>query len=275
MVIDLKWLLVTLFRKPFSISFSAKHSNSWYNKDYTTFKNLVNEDYEFPIKDNYPCLYDKFDNAGIADSYYFIQDLFVAQKIYANKPRKHIDIASRIDGFVAHVASFREIEVFDIRKLDSEIKNVKFIQADIMNDALLPINYCDSISSLHALEHFGLGRYGDKIDPYGHLKGFKNITKMLEVGGLFYFSVPMGKQRVDFNAHRVFSLSYLMKWVSEEYHIESFSFVDDSGLFHANVELNEKAIKSSFGCDYGCAIFELRKQEKQNTNVTFDNHPNL
>jgi hypothetical protein len=31
------------------------------------------------------------------------------------------------------------------------------------------INCCDSISSLHAIEHFGLGRYGDTIDVNGHL----------------------------------------------------------------------------------------------------------
>jgi hypothetical protein len=34
-----------------------------------------------------------------------------------------------------------------------------------------PDGYCDSLSCLHALEHFGLGRYGDPIDPRGHEKG--------------------------------------------------------------------------------------------------------
>ena len=71
---------------------------------------------------------------------------------------------------------------------------------------------CDSISSLHALEHFGLGRYGDKIDPYGYMKGITNITKVLKSKGIFYFSVPMGKQRIEFNAHRIFNLRYLLKF---------------------------------------------------------------
>ena len=37
--------------------------------------------------------------------------------IYAARPEKHVDVGSRVDGFVAHVASFREIEVFDVRPI--------------------------------------------------------------------------------------------------------------------------------------------------------------
>ena len=77
---------------------------------------------------------------------------------------------------------------------------------------LLPndlINYYDSISSLHAIEHFGLGRYGDPIDYYGFEKAIDNISKLLEISGHFYFSVPIGPQRIEFNAHRVFSIKFL------------------------------------------------------------------
>ena len=49
------------------------------------------------------------------------------------------------------------------------------------------IEYCDSISSLHAIEHFGLGRYGDPIDYYGHIKAISNITKMLKKMGPYTF----------------------------------------------------------------------------------------
>lgn len=66
------------------------------------------------------------------------------------------------------------------------------------------VNYCDSISSLHAIEHFGLGRYGDPIDYFGYLKALQNIAKIVKTGGTFYFSVPIGPQRIEFNAHRVF-----------------------------------------------------------------------
>ena len=104
-----------------------------------------------------------------------------------------------------------------------------------MDEENVPTNYCDSISCLHALEHFGLGRYGDKIDPDGHLKGFRNITKMLKTNGVFYFSVPMGRQRIEFNAHRVFGMSYLLNWVSVDYDIISFSYIENKGVLHRDV----------------------------------------
>ena len=162
----------------------------------------------FPITKLYPCLNDS-QNLEIGGDY-FHQDLLVSQQIFANNPKKHVDIGSRIDGFVTHVASFREIEVFDIRKVQGEIKNVKFTKLDLMcelNPAL--VDYCDSVSCLHVIEHFGLGRYGDAININGHVLGLENIYKILKKCGKFYFSVPIGEQRIEFNAHRVFSLKYL------------------------------------------------------------------
>lgn len=239
--------------------FWCKRLPSWYKEDYSKFKTLMGDDNDFPISDSFPCISDKNENAGTLDAHYFQQDLLVAQKIFKNSPLKHVDIGSRIDGFVAHVASFREIELLDIRKMDSNIPNVKFTQADLMDNTKIPVDYCDSISCLHALEHFGLGRYGDPIDPKGHLKGFANITKILKKGGIFYFSVPMGKQRIEFNAHRVFGLPYLLKMIENVYEIISFSYIDDSGLVHREISLASEEVDKSFGCNYGCAIFELRK----------------
>jgi SAM-dependent methyltransferase len=191
--------------------------------------------------------------------HYFHQDLFVARKIFEEKPVRHVDIGSRTDGFVAHVAVFREIEVMDIREQNSNVKNVKFKQADLMQLPPSMVNYCDSISSLHAIEHFGLGRYGDPIDYYGHIKALDNIYKILQQGGRFYFSVPIGQQRIEFNAHRVFSLQYLLNLFENKYQIDSFSYINDKGDFFENVNLNPDNIVANFGCHYGCGIFLLKK----------------
>jgi SAM-dependent methyltransferase len=184
----------------------------------------------------------------------------VAQQIYKANPQKHLDIGSRTDGFIAHVASFREIEMIDIRPIRSQVKNIFFKQADLMKMPEELKNYCDSISSLHAIEHFGLGRYNDPIDYFGHLKGIENITHILKTGGTFYFSVPIGPLRVEFNAHRVFSLEYLIGILSPIYNIQSFSYVNDMGDLFENVELTEQTIQSNFSCWYGCGIFTLVKK---------------
>ena len=151
-----------------------------------------------------PCLHDWYEEGGSTKDEYFWQDLHVARMIHLANPQKHVDIGSRIDGFVAHVASFRDIEVFDIRPVTSLIPGVIFKRADLMNPSESLAGYSDSLSCLHALEHFGLGRYGDPIDPHGYSVGLGNLAKILRPGGLFYLSVPVGTERVEFNAHRIF-----------------------------------------------------------------------
>ena len=214
----------------------------------------------FPFDKFYPCIEDKDQKSGTASGHYFHQDLLVANKIFINKPGKHVDIGSRIDGFVAHVASFRDIEVFDIRDMTEQIKNIHFKRLDIMDGNAVSHDYCDSISCLHALEHFGLGRYGDRVDYNGHLLGWENIYKMLKKGGKCYFSVPIGKQRIEFNAHRVFSVEYLVNvMIGSLYKIDSFSYVDDKGDLVRDAILDEGSVKNSFSLNYGCGIFELSK----------------
>jgi len=216
----------------------------------------------FPFGKFYPCLDERDTDSGSASGHYFHQDLLAASRIFQHNPRRHVDIGSRIDGFVAHVAAFREIEVFDIRPLSVSIPNITFKQADIMAPNFNLTDYCDSVSSLHAIEHFGLGRYGDKLDYNGHLKGLNNIHSMLKEGGKFYFSVPIGEQRIEFNAHRVFSLKYLIGLVQDKYWIDSFSYVNDAGDLFRDITLKPKDIENSFGCNYGCGVFELTKLKK-------------
>ncbi len=208
-----------------------------------------------------PCLADRFVESGSAKGHYFHQDLLIARRIFLNAPDIHVDVGSRVDGFVAHVASYRKIKVIDIRPLSQGIPNIEFIQADLMQDPRADlVGFCDSLSCLHTIEHFGLGRYGDPIDYDGYLKGLESLIKMLKPGGRLYFSVPIGLQRIEFNAHRVFSVTYLMELFAERLQLTQFSFVDDAGDLHENVPLTPAAAADSFGCHYGCGIFELIKQ---------------
>jgi SAM-dependent methyltransferase len=210
----------------------------------------------------YPILEDKYKQGGMAKGHYFHQDLLVARKIYQAKPKKHLDIGSRVDGFIAHLATFRKVIIIDIRELKSKIDNIEFIQADMMNVKEDLFESCDSMSCLHALEHFGLGRYGDPLDIDGHLKGFENMYHILKPKGVFYFSVPIGPQRIEFNAHRVFSIEYLLEIFQGKFEIFTFSFVDDRGDLNLDVELTDDMIVNNCNCYFGCGIFELYKISK-------------
>ena len=237
----------------------------FYFRDYLALKKSARQCKKkgiFPFGRIWPCLGERSASAGNSKSAYFYQDLYVAQRIFINNPKHHMDVGSRIDGFVAHVASFRKISILDIRPLtDDKLQNIDFTQCDLMGK--IPINLIeatDSLSCLHALEHFGLGRYGDPIHYEGYLLGLKNIYSILQPGGKLYVSVPIGEQRIEFNGQRVFSVQYLFELFEPCYSIDSFSYIDDMNNFYKDVELDEKSIKINYGCSRGCGIFELTKQ---------------
>lgn len=252
--------LFRIFGLDFKRLFCAIKGLPFYLFDFIRLKKQKKEDNSFVFGKPYPQLIERFDNSGVMSGHYFHQDLLVAKKIFFNNPQRHIDIGSRIDGFVAHVASFRSIEVIDIRPQTSKVNNISFTAMDLMKLPESLINSCDSISSLHAIEHFGLGRYGDPIDYNGHIKAFDNIYKILKNSGRFYFSVPIGPQRIEFNAHRIFSIKYLLGLFSDKYEINTFSYVDDNGDLFENVNLDKKSIDDNFNCRFGCGIFELIKK---------------
>lgn len=136
---------------------------------------------------------------------YFWQDLWAAKKIYMNRVQKHYDIGSRVDGFIAHLLTFNQaVTSIDIRPLETSIDGLDFVCADATNLLTIDDGNLESLSALCSLEHFGLGRYGDEIDPEACFKCFKAIQKKMKSGGLVYISVPIGKEHLEFNAHRVF-----------------------------------------------------------------------
>ncbi len=198
-LIRIHWLLAEQFGFNLLRALHSMRGVPRYLRDLRRFR----KSYRGPLS-YVPCLYDWYEEGGVTRSEYFWQDLLVARKIFEASPQKHVDIGSRVDGFIAHVASFREVEVLDVRPITSKVPGVSFKQADLMHPVVHLREYCDSLSCLHALEHFGLGRYGDPVDPDGWRQGLFNMAMILKPGGQFYLSVPVGRGRVEFNANRIF-----------------------------------------------------------------------
>jgi SAM-dependent methyltransferase len=228
-------------------------------QDYFRIKKLMKEDNDFKKIIFSPVSGDRYEQGGDMQSIYFQQDLYVAQHVFKNNPVNHLDIGSRTDGFVAHIATFRNIDIVDIREIKSKFFNINYRQSDMMNPAPSLYDQYDSVSCLHAIEHFGLGRYGDPLDLKGHIKAIENIYKILQSDGLFYFSTPIGPQRIEFNAHRVFDVRYLLSLFKGKFKVESFSYIDDGKVFFPDQELTDINVDANFNCKYGCGIFILRK----------------
>jgi SAM-dependent methyltransferase len=206
-----------------------------------------------------PNLSDRYEASGVALGHYFHQDLLVARRIFQRNPIKHVDVGSRVETFVAHVATFRQIEILDIRPLISKTDGISFRQCDLMNLPVDLIESCDSVSCLHALEHFGLGRYGDSIDINGYLQGFDNLCKILKPDGILYLSFPIGTQRIEFNSHRVFFIQTPLNWAMGRFELIEFSYVDDRGDLHLDQLSNIDSIAARDDLHYGCGIYEFKK----------------
>ena len=94
----------------------------------------------FKLFPDYPVLGEIYKPGGTTNSQYFIQDLFVAKKIYAASPKNHYDIGSRVDGFIAHLATFMDVKVLDIREIPNSVKGIEFIKFDIANPDIIEFN---------------------------------------------------------------------------------------------------------------------------------------
>lgn len=205
------------------------------------------------LLDLFPILYDRTKPAGSAGGDYYHQDLWAARKIYERRPDKHIDIGSRMDGFIAHLLVFMPVTVIDIRALQSDDARLTFVQDDATQLRSFPDNDVDSLSCLHAAEHFGLGRYSDPIDPQACFLFMNSLQRVLRPAGRLYFSLPIGRERVDFNAHRVFSPATILSAFSQ-LSLVSYSYVDDTGSLYANVDPAQTP-----ELEYGCGLFEFTK----------------
>ena len=222
--------------------------------------NAVNNDVCFKINaDEVLPVYEDEDQAGRLDEHYFLQDIWMARQVRLSGTDEHYDVGSRVDGFIAHLLSMDiDVTLIDIRSLDIEVSNLKFRQGDATNLESFPDESILSLSSLHAIEHFGLGRYGDDIDPSAWKKVLHSFERVLKRGGFLYLSVPIGeKSHVVFNAHRIFAPRAIIEELSGM-KLVKFSYIENYRIYE--IEDFESIEKNMAGKDYLCGCFVFRKK---------------
>ena len=65
-------------------------------------------------------------------------------------------------------------------------------------------NIFDCIVTYSSIEHSGLGRYGDPLDPNGDIKTMDSIHNNLKKNGKLIWGAPVGKDAIVWNAHRIY-----------------------------------------------------------------------
>jgi hypothetical protein len=202
------------------------------------------------IRDSYPRLTDWVESTPF-DPHYFYQSAWLARRLATNRPDRHVDVGSDVR-MIGVLSAFIPTEFLDYRPLEVNIAGLNSAKGDVMS-LHLPDASENSVSCLHVVEHIGLGRYGDDIDPEGSRKALSELSRILAPKGRLFLSMPVGRERVCFNAHRVFDPATVIGMLPE-LHIVEFSLIDDCGVYCQHVEPSEGMRQ-----EYGCGLFLFEK----------------
>lgn len=234
------------------------YEDSFFQEDLKEYE-IKNTRKNFEIqKDNlYPIISEKYATAGSIHNYFW-QDLWAARLVIKSGVKEHFDIGSRLDGFIAHIlAADINVTMIDVREFPSEVEGLNTIVDDATLLQQIPDDSINSMSALCSLEHFGLGRYGDSVNPEACFQCFEQIQKKLKKEGRLYISVPIGKERVEFNAHRVF---YAQTIVESFPLLELIEFSSTAeGTIEYNIDLRKYDNDLQHG-DYRYGLFYFKKK---------------
>jgi SAM-dependent methyltransferase len=236
----LKYNLCQLYRDVVSF---RKSISEWrlFWKSYCQYKQIAPLSILPSLEYLYPCLSDSTTET-IIEPIYFYQDAWAFEKIVQQHPVSHIDVGSH-HKFVALLSKVVPVTMVDIRPLSLPLNSLKFLEGSIL-DLPFEDESIQSLSSLCVVEHIGLGRYGDPLDPMGSEKAIAELKRCIAPGGNLYLSLPIDDEnRVYFNAHRAFTEEYLMKLfepfiVEEKHYIFSQRFTPEreagfgTGCYH-------------------------------------------
>ncbi len=201
-------------------------------------------------RDSYPCLVDWIAFTPY-DPHYFYQAAWAVRKLAVSAPRYHVDVGSSVMMIGVLSALFPTIFV-DYRPLKAEVPGLMSTAGNLLalplaEDCLL------SLSCLHVIEHVGLGRYGDSLDPEASHRAARELVRVLAPGGRLLLSTVLGRARVEFNAHRVFAPAAVLA-MFHDLQLASFALVDDAGNYSVEATPDQAA-----DCEYACGMFEFVK----------------
>lgn len=225
-------------------------------KEYWSFKMLQTVKYRFSQSwsDRYPCLNDKTQETGF-DRHYIYHPAWAARILAQTLPEEHVDISSTLH-FCTLVSAFIPMKYYDYRPADLKLDNLTSKSADLLS---LPFTdgSIQSISCMHVVEHVGLGRYGDQLDPDGDLKAISELKRVLAVNGNLLFVLPIGgAPRIMFNAHRIYSYSQIAK-LFFDFEMVEFALVPDNPMDGGLIMNASKEMSDAQS--YGCGCFWFRK----------------
>lgn len=227
----------------------------WFISDYFKLKKALQGDRRFSLSLTQlrPILIDRTDTTQF-EPHYVYHPAWAARIVARNSPEKHVDISSMLQ-FSTIVSAFVPVEFYDYRPAQLKLSGHKSEHGDLTNLSF-PSDSIRSLSCMHTLEHIGLGRYGDPIDPQGDIKAADELARVLAPGGSFIFVTPVGKSKLEFNAHRIYSYEQVLALFPTLKLVE-FSLVPDNFRELGFIENADPSLVKEQ--DWGCGCFHFTK----------------
>lgn len=221
--------------------------------DFWDFKRKGDLRFSLKWSERFPFLSDKTSSTSF-DRHYVYHTAWAARILAKKKPSVHTDISSDLR-FVTLVSAFLPIKFYDFRPPNFELSGLTSNHADITS---LPFrdNSLMSLSCMHVIEHIGLGRYGDPLDPEGDLKAAIELQRVLASGGTLLIAVPLGKPVIMFNAHRIYNYKMVIDMFSELQLTEFTLIPDHTAKGHLIYNASPDMVKDE---KYACGCFHFIK----------------
>ncbi|MHC1716409.1 MAG: DUF268 domain-containing protein [Candidatus Dojkabacteria bacterium] len=222
-------------------------------REYFEFKKMDNG--RFPIVLTRKSLKTEDKTSSTAfDRHYIYHPAWAMRVLKRINPKEHVDISS-ILSFSTMASAYFKIKYYDYRPADIQLSNLVSGRADLTN---LPFENesIESLSCMHTIEHIGLGRYGDKIDPEGDRKAMSELKRVLKKGGSLLIVVPVGRKRVLFNSHRIYSYEQMLEEF-KELELKEFAIVPDDTKEGIKLNVGGDFVNSQ---NYACGCFWFKKK---------------
>jgi len=176
-------------------------------------------------RDQFPCLSDATGTTRF-DRHYVYHSAWAARVLAATRPAVHVDISSSLY-FVTNLSAFIPVEFYDYRPASISLPGLTSGRADLCDLPFADASV-QSLSCMHVVEHIGLGRYGDPLDPCGDLKAMAELQRVVAADGTLLFVVPVGAPRTCFNAHRIYSYDQILTAFADLKLVEFALICDDA-----------------------------------------------
>lgn len=204
-------------------------------------------------RDRQAYLEDRTSTTGF-DRHYVYHTAWAARVLARTRPAKHVDISSTLY-FVGIASAFVPIDFYDYRPADLQLDGLTTGSADLLH-LPFPDRSIASLSCMHVIEHIGLGRYGEPLDPDGDLKSLSELQRVLAPGGTLLIVVPVGRPRLVFNAHRVYAQGQIIAALPE-LQLFQFSLIPDDPAKGGLIREGAREIADSQ--EYACGCFWFRR----------------